>query len=425
MGISGLAFSGLLPNAVSWSLVMRKLTYLATLVMIFVIPWEDSVSAVNIGSLSRLIGFAVAGLWFATIIIEGRIQKPHLFHILVLLFFIWNLMSMFWSLDTKGTLQRIITYSQLFILMLIYWDVFQNTEKLVAGLQAYILGAYVLVASTIYNFLLGKSAVAYEGRYSATGVNAVDLALILMLGLPIAMHLFFIARGDVQGILQKVINFLFVPLSIFTIILTGSRTSLIAVIPFGVFMIGTRQIKINQKVFIFITFFLASLFFFPFIPQTVIDRLGTIGDSIGEGDLGGRVNLWREGIAVLADHPVLGIGGGAIDYTIGAAVHNTFISVAAETGFIGFALFLSILGLVIYKVVGMPGRTSGLWLAVFMIWVIGVLSLSWEFRKVTWMMLSFMVIESSFEEQICEQDGGIEFSEDNRQSFELGESISG
>ncbi len=402
---------------------MRKLLYLSTLTLIFIVPWEDSISTANIGSLARLIGFAVAGLWLATIIAEGKFRKPHLFHALVLLFFLWNILSMFWSADTNGTLQRIKTYGQLFLLMLIYWDVFREAEKLRAGIQAYILGAYVLVASTVYNFLLGKTAVAYEGRYSATGVNAVDAALILMIGLPMATHLFFAARTDALGVLQKVTNLLFIPLSLFTIILTGSRTSLIAIIPFGIFILGTRQIKVNQKFFIFTILLIASMVFLPLIPQSVIGRLETIGTSISAADLGGRVNLWREGIAVLAAHPLLGIGGGAIDKTIGSAVHNTFISVATETGFVGFILFLFILGLVVYKAVKLPGGTSELWLAVFMVWAIGVLSLSWEFRKITWIMMSFVIIASSLERKADTAVKTAEYSEKSRRPIESGESL--
>ena len=136
-------------------------------------------------------GFVVAGFWLATIVIEGRFRKPHLFHVLVLLFFLWNFLSLFWSSGADYTIQRIKTYSQIFLLLLIYWDLFQKPEELRAGLQAYVFGAYVLVVSTIYNYLAGNVAVQYEGRYSATGVNANDVALILILGMPIAMQLLF------------------------------------------------------------------------------------------------------------------------------------------------------------------------------------------------------------------------------------------
>ena len=403
---------------------MRKITYWLAVILIFIVPWEDSLSVSTLGSLARVMGLVVAVFWVATILLEGRFRKPHLFHVLVLLFFLWNFVSLFWSLDIESTIQRIKTYSQIFLLMLIFWEVFQKPDNLMAGLQAYIYGAYVLIASTIYNYINGNVAVAYEGRYSATGVNAVDLTMILMMGLPIAMQLFFAAGQENKGRILKLINLAYLPSSIFAIILTGSRTSLIAIIPFGIYLFATQQIKFDRKILVFGILLISLLALLPFIPQTVITRLGTVGASIEAGDLGGRGDLWREGIAAFAQHPILGVGGGAINYAIGAAVHNTFISVATETGLIGFVLFLSILGLVVYKVSRLPRRTSELWLAIFMTWAIGVLSLSWEFRKVTWIILGFAIIESCFEEQVLEHNGNIKFSRGIKPSFEAEEIVS-
>ena len=59
-----------------------------------------------------------------------------------------------------------------------------------------------------------------------------------------------------------------------------------------------------------------------------------------------------------------------------------------------------------------------------MIWVIGVLSLSWEFRKVTWIILGFAIIESCFEEQVLEHNGNIKFSRGIKPSFEAEEIVS-
>lgn len=403
---------------------MRRLTYFLALILVFVLPWEDSISIPSLGSVARLMGFALAGIWIGTIIIEGRFRKPTLFHALVLIFFLWNFVSLFWSSDTQNTLQRIKTYGQIYLLMLIYWDVFQKPEHLMAGLQAYVFGAYVLVVSTVYNYAAGNVAVQYEGRYSATGINAVDVALMLILGLPIglpiAMQLLFVARRNIRGTFLQLINLLYVPLSIFSIILTGSRTSLVAIVPFVIFIIVTRRIKIERKIVVFAILLVSLLALIPFIPQSVLNRLGTIGDSIGGADLGGRVNMWWKGIAVLNQHPFLGVGSGAVDHLIGGAIHNTFITVVAETGFIGFALFLFILGLVVYQVIRLPRKNSELWLTIFMTWAIGVLSLSWEFRKVTWIMLSFMIIESSFSEREGEEED-VNFFEDTRQPLQAGD----
>jgi O-antigen ligase len=369
-------------------------------------------------------GLIVAGLWLATILIEGKFRKPHLFHVLVLLFFLWNFVSAFWSLDTEGTLQRIKTYSQIFLLILIYWDIFQKPEYLTAGIQAYVFGAYVLVISTIHNYLAGNIAVAYEERYSASGVNAVDLALILMLGLPFAMQLFFTAGKDKRGILLKIVNLLYVLLSIFSIILTGSRTSLIAIIPFGVYIVVTQQIKFDRKILVLGILLISLLALFPLIPRSVIGRLETIGTSIDTGDIGGRLLLWDEAVAILTKHPILGIGSGAIGSSIGTAVHNTFLSVAAETGFIGLVLFLSILGLVVYQAVRMPLGTSGMWLTILVTWVIGVLSLSWEFRKLTWLIMSFVIIEGSLCKQKSTEAETVAYTKHSGRSHQLAESVS-
>jgi len=369
-------------------------------------------------------GFVVAGLWLATLLLEGKFRKPHPFHALVLLFFLWNFLSVFWSLNIENTLQRIKTYSQIFVLLLIYWELYQKPEELMAGLQAYIFGAYVLVAGTIYNFLTGNVAVKYEGRYSATGVNAVDLALILMLGLPIATQLFFAARNDKRGTWLKVINLLYMPLSIFSVILTGSRTSLVAAIPFSIFIVGAQQIKFDRKIFMFVIILISLVVFLPFIPQSILNRLGSIGSSIGEGDLGGRMNLWWEATVVFAEHPILGVGSGAVASNIGSAVHNTFISIIAETGFIGFTLFLSIIGIVIYEAVRLPKGMSGLWLTILVTWAIGVLSLSWEFRKLTWIILSFVILEGSLSEQLSAQKAEISWTGKTGRSSELNESAS-
>lgn len=375
---------------------MRKITYWLAVILIFIVPWEDSISVTTLGSLARVMGLVLAAFWGATMLMEGRFRKPHVFHVLVLLFFIWNFTSLFWSPDQESTMQRIKTYSQIFLLMLIYWEVFQKPEHLMAGLQAYVYGSYILIFSTIYNYINGNVAVAYEGRYSATGVNAVDLTLILMMGLPVAMQLFFAAGQNNKSLILKLINLAYIPSALFAIVLTGSRTSLIAVIPFGVYLAVTQQIKFDKKLVVFGILLLSMLALYPFIPQSVTSRLGTLGSSIEAGDLGGRVELWGQAITVLAKHPIMGLGSATLDSAIGSAAHNTFVSVAAETGFIGFLLFLAILAVVFYQAVNIPNGNMGLWVTIFLTWVIGVCSLSWEFRKLTWLFLNFVVIEGSF-----------------------------
>lgn len=99
---------------------MRKLTFWLATLLIFIVPWEDSITLPSLGSAARLVGLALAALWAVMIVLEGRFRRPHMFHALVLLFFLWNFASIFWSPDSVPTLQRIKTYGQIFLLLLIY-----------------------------------------------------------------------------------------------------------------------------------------------------------------------------------------------------------------------------------------------------------------------------------------------------------------
>ena len=374
---------------------MRRITFALTLGFLFMLPWEDSSVALGLGSLAKVLGMVLAAFWLVTLFIEGRFRKPHLFHFLVLLFFLWNAISVYWSLDASSTLQRITTYGQIFLIMLVFWDMFQSSSHLKAGLQAYVLGEYVLVAGTLYSYVNGIVAVAYEGRYSAPGVNANDLALSLILGMVVATHLLLAGGPGKWHTVRKFINLAYIPLAMYAVILTGTRTSLLAVIPLVLYIVMTPEIKLERKMVLGGVLLIAVLVLLPFVPQTLIARLGTTGSSIAGEDLGGRISIWHEAIAELAGHTLIGVGGGALPSLIGSAAHNTFISVATETGLIGFILFLAILEVATYQVIRLPLKQSAVWIALLMTWAIGALTLSWEFRKLTWILPNFLVIAGS------------------------------
>jgi O-antigen ligase len=402
---------------------MRKIAFWLSLLMIFVVPWEDSISLDTIGSVTRLLGFVVAGVWLLTILIEGRFRKPHLFHLVVLLFLMWNALTFLWSLDTDRTMERIKTYAQIFLLMFMLWDLYQEPKQLLAGMQAYILGAYVTIGSAIINYLNGTIAVNYEERFSATGINAVDLALILLLGLPIAWHL--LVRADrLKSPLLRAVNIAYLPLSIFTTLLTGSRTSLFAIVPAVIYILWPKKAGLGRFIAAFTVLILAIVLFRAILPSSVIERLSTVVSSFQSADLSGRVTLWRETITMFAQHPIIGNGSGTLysNVGIGSDSHNTFLSVLAETGSIGLVIFVSVLAVVFSQAFHLPKAYAGVWLATVSVWVIGVLSLSWEFRKPTWIFLNFVIIEGGLiHKQMQEQRVKTDLPEDLQPSPQTSE----
>lgn len=376
------------------------------LTLIFMVPWEDAVTIGAWGSLARLIGIAVAGLWAMTALAKGRLRRFHPFHASLLLFVLWNMLSVFWSPDLVVTQRRIVTYIQLCLLALILWDLFTTQDALRAGLQAYVLGAWVCVFSSIANYLAGVETGPYSGgRYAATGVNAVELAVNLALALPLAWHLAVAVQSDsILHRIGRLVNFAYLPAASFAIVLTGSRTSLFAVMPTAFYILwSSRRLKLISRILILVVLVAIALALQSYLPQSALDRLGTVGTSIASADLGGRVNLWRKAMALFFSHPLVGIGSGGFSSTIivGTWVHNTFLSVITETGMVGFELFAVMLAIVTYQVFRQPKESSILWGCVLLVWTMGALSLSWEFRKPTWLFLSLIVISASLPSASC------------------------
>ena len=377
---------------------MRKLALVITLILIFTIPWETAITIEAVGTLTRLIGLCAAGVWLISVLVQGRLRNFRLYHVVVLFFMFYNVASIFWTSHYDLTLERVLTFTQLAILTWILWDLFNTPESLRAAMQAFIFGGYVAVASAVFNFISGQIISTYEiGRYTGADQNAVEFAMILSISLPFAWHLTSSQKEGSGSNFLRLINFAYIPAALFAIILTASRTSLVTIIPGLLYIVGTMsRIKFIYRFLVFVVLVSAVFIGQFYVPQATLDRLGTIGVSIASNDFGGRVVLWDESIQVFLGHPLLGIGSGSLAAPdqMGTVAHNSFLSILAELGILGFIQFLVILVIVLYQALKQPKPYSILWLTVFAIWLIGILSLTWEYAKPTWFILNIIMISA-------------------------------
>jgi O-antigen ligase len=177
------------------------------------------------------------------------------------------------------------------------------------------------------------------------------------------------------------------------VLLTASRTSLFAVIPAVVYIAWPKRLDAGRIVASVLLLIVSIIVLQAVLPASVIERLSSVTTSISNADIGGRVNLWIETVGVFTQHPLFGSGSASLPTLIGALSHETYLSVLAETGLVGFILFGIVLIFVFLETMRLPKGYIGLWFSSFCIWLIGVLSLSFEFRKITWLLFSFMVIQ--------------------------------
>ncbi len=377
---------------------MRRLAYLLSLVLVFMVPWENAFTFGEWGTLSRVVGILTAAVWLFSLVITGRLRRPHAFHLAVFVLLLWVTAGIFWSLAIEQTIQSTKTYFQLALLAWMLWDLYTTPESLTAASQSYVLGCYVTIGSTIYNFVTGAEFRAYsEDRYAGAGLNAVDLVLILALALPVALHLAVSPGNGVRYQVTRIVNLAYIPASLYAMSLTGSRTSLFVILPFCFYaLFAAKQLKPVRRFLVAGFLVLSITVVLLHIPESSLERLGTASSSISQMDLGGRVPLWRSSARIFVKHPLLGVGSGALHppAQIGHVVHNTFLSIATELGVIGFVLFSVVLAIAFRQAFTQARSMAWLWLTVLGTWVLGAFSLNFERNKQTWFFLALVLISS-------------------------------
>lgn len=382
---------------------MRRIAYYGSLVVIFLIPWEEAFTIGSFGTITRIVGVFSMIFWLGSILISGKFRRPNWFYILAFLFILWNIISLVWTVDIDQSMQQVITYIQLGLLAYLLWDLYTTASALRAAMQIYILGSYVTIISTVINYIQGQQIYIYSGgRYAGAGLNAVDLALTLSLGLPIAWYLALINDSQTKNRFLTLVNYIFIPSALFAIVLSGSRTALFTTIPAIIYILSTIQrFRPFSRLVIFFILIGSLIILQQFIPQSVIERFATTATSIITGDLGGRVSLWQASGSIFLESPLIGIGSGALSSPIelSTVAHNTYLSILTELGLVGFLFYLGTLVSILLMIIVQTKPQGQLWFAVFMVWIIGVLSLTWEYRKVTWIMFSMIAISADIYRQ--------------------------
>jgi O-antigen ligase len=383
---------------------MRSIALALSLVFIFLVPWEGAFRLPGGGTIAKVVGIAVGAFWMATVLVTGRIRKLGPFQIMMVIFVLWNAFSVFWSENPNRSLAHAQTWGQMLLLVLILWDLYTTRSALLAGLQAYILGAYVAVGSAINNYFNGQVYYTNNQRFSAGETNPDGFGFIMALGIPLAWDLAGSINASGIGRVLRVINYIYIPAALLGIALSGTRTALLAsVVGMAFGLASLTRLRLAARIAIFALLASIILFLLPYV-QTLesFQRLGTTGTELTSGDLNNRTNNWSEGFASFLEHPLLGVGSNmyrsinSLAKTAeGKVSHNSYLSVLVELGLIGFVIFAIILGIAFTQAWHQPKWQSWFWLTVLTVWSLGAFTLTWEARKSTWLFLSFVVVSGA------------------------------
>jgi O-antigen ligase len=265
---------------------------------------------------------------------------------------------------------------------------------------AYILGTFVPCMKTIQNSILGRVNingvdvhVANGERFTAGGINTNDLGLLLVLSVPLSVYL--LARRN-SGLIAC-LCWLQLGLAITTILLTGSRGSLISLIVALTIVPLTLPVMSKTKRSIFLMAIVGILAgAILFIPSSTWERLLTTGSEMTQGTLTHRTSIWAAGVIVFRDNALVGVGSGAFGTSVRNLLdipyvsHNLFLSVLVELGTIGAFIAFVLLTCSVYSAFRLPRQERRLWIVLLLSWAVGVSSLTWEYRKPTWILFGLL-----------------------------------
>lgn len=372
---------------------MSRAAFVLLWVFVFVMPWENAVPIPGVGSITRLVGALSFGAALVHVVMTGRLRPPSWFQVFALLFLAWAALTLFWTVDPEATQVRVLTYTQLSAFAWVIWESAYSPERQRKLLQAYVLGGYVLVVSTMADFVGGVVSAQTSGRFAGLGDNPNEMGFALALALPIAWYLAVARPNDRLAWLNR----LFVPLGVTAILLTASRGAFIPalvallLIPWTLPRLRLRA-TLSACVLGIAGFLLAQ----QVVPRQSWERLATTSGAIETGTFGGRATVWKAGLEVFTEHPLVGVGAGGFNVAVQPALgspmppHQTFLSVLVGQGIVGLLLFGGMFGAAMMSLRIMPSLQRKFWLVLLLTLGIGLMPRTWDYRKPVWFLLSLL-----------------------------------
>lgn len=384
------------PISAGESTVLERAAWILLCLFIFTIPWEKGVWVPGVGTIARTLGiFAFVG-GVAVLLRRRAGRMPNVILLLAGVFVAWCATTYLWSVDQAATVARSITLAQLLAMMWLIWELCRSKERQRQLMGAYVLGAVAGCAITFVRYI--QDIQTYYRRYASAGFDPNDFGMILALSIPFSLYLAIRA-----GRWTRWCWYAAAMMAISTVLLTASRTSLIATFIALSFAVWTwKKVGVLQRTASVCMMGYLVLSLVQFAPGPSRDRLATIPAEVSKGSFNSRKQIWKSGARVWIQHPVFGIGAGAYPEAVRPELgtpeikgfqyvaHNTFLSVLVECGLVGFALWSTLLGLLLFMIWVMPGPERALWAVMLAAWTAGVTTLTWEHYKTTWLLFSLI-----------------------------------
>ena len=385
-------------------MTVKRISFFALWLFIFSMPWERSIVVPGIGAAGTLFGLIafVAGVIAVTQGGKLKARTPSLYLVLFALFVLWSALSFFWAWNQEGAQTRISTYLQFLVMSWLVWELCRTQEQRSSLLQAYVLGAYIVVVRIVYSFFANPfSASQEQALYRYTGIddNPNSLATFIGIAIAIAWYLAMQYRGHKRQWLYLA----YVPICLMALGLLASRGGMfVGVIAFSFIPLTYGYLSTVRKVVITLLIVSVSVVGISAIPQSNIDRLSETADEITEGNVSNRKQIWEAGLQAFREQPIIGIGIGSFSTAVeqvrgvGRPPHSVYIGTLVELGFIGLVLLLLVITVPVLPLFKLPYRERTLYFVLWLAMLVAFIPGDWNTYKVPWFLLTLFTTSRAY-----------------------------
>jgi O-antigen ligase len=330
-------------TAVAFAIVLPVETSLGMFAVL--VPFDQVLALGNSGVTFTWVAGAFAGATLVLYgVVSGRFKLPPRGGLCWGLFVLWTATSIVWAIDPATSLKRLPTIATLFALYIVATSFRVTRRELSRIVLLSVAGGAVAASLIILQF---TNHISIEGRASLVvgnlESNPNDLAFSLLLP-------FSLALGGVLSevsLLKRTTLLAALALMATSILLVMSRGSLVALA--AIVLVCLFRVGVRKRTLIPILVLAIPLLF---VPGLFYQRLEQAFAGRGTG----RYDIWLAGLEIVKRYPVIGVGlenfPVAYQKVAGYAhvfpshgyvreAHNMYLQVCAETGMIGFALFIA------------------------------------------------------------------------------------
>lgn len=323
-----------------------KIRFFAYIVALYFLlaPFEDMLN-LGFGTILKYLALFLGMLIIFPLItgeIKINLNDPLIILPFLLIAISWC--SILWSANLDVTISRNVAYTllPLFFVMINMYNFNKNEVNLIK--ISVVLSLMMLVCYVLLNYK--EFMILSYSRFTLNEENDPN-----NLAAHIIMPLFFtIINLTNDNRIVKIFSFIMVIFSMLALLLTGSRGAMLSVIIGLMYLFFLNIKKINIKYLVILFFCGIIIFYFinKYLPQDSIQRLFTIDSYISDTEgYTSRSGIWKNIFNfILPVMPIIGYGSGVAAYVLAGVygylkgVHNTYLNMIIEYGFIALPIFI-------------------------------------------------------------------------------------